>query len=72
VILTPTCCPVCGGTTVERILPSLEVLVRDTEPHEVGGLYSYRCLAGGHIFFVRAADLESEAQAVAAMHPPHM
>ncbi len=68
--MIPTCCPVCGATTIERILPTLEVLVRDAGVHEVGGLYSYRCLSGGHIFFVRVADLDSEAQGAAAISSP--
>jgi hypothetical protein len=55
------CCPVCGKGTIEPILQNIQVMVRSERfEGDIGGLKVYRCTELGHIFFVRAADLESD------------
>jgi hypothetical protein len=57
------CCPICG-VGAEKILDEYRVTVRSPSESTLGGLCAYLC-AGGHVFFVREADLDL-AKATAA------
>ena len=59
-MLLPVKCPVCGNSAIEPVLQKITVMAESDNFHgDVGGLKVYRCKELGHIFFVRAADLES-------------
>jgi uncharacterized Zn finger protein len=56
-------CPVCGRTTVEQLLREVQISAKVDGETPVGGLQMYRCTELGHIFFVRARDIEESAAA---------
>ena len=66
-MLQPIKCPVCGKSTIEPVLQKISVMAHYQDFRgDIGGLRIYRCKELGHIFFVRAADLEGEDVRTAA------
>jgi hypothetical protein len=58
-MLDPVKCPVCGNCAIEPVLQKITVKAQSENFRgDIGGLRTYRCKEMGHIFFVRAADLE--------------
>jgi len=58
-MLLPPKCPICGRSGVEPVLEGVKILAT-YEQFEgyIGGLMVFRCIEEGHIFFVRASDLQ--------------
>ena len=56
-------CPICKLTSASHVLQGYEIyLARSGETKKVGtGLAAFRCEGAGHVFFVRAEDLERKA-----------
>jgi hypothetical protein len=56
----PVSCPVCGRPTVKPLLRDVQITAEmDGVVSDVHALGAFRCEEEGHIFFVRASDLES-------------
>jgi hypothetical protein len=49
-------CPICGNFNLEKVLSNIDLQANDRGVR-VGGVCAYRCIGGGHIFFLRVADL---------------
>ena len=49
-------CPICGNFNLEKVLSNIALQAND-HGMPVGGVCAYRCIGGGHIFFLRVADL---------------
>lgn len=55
-------CPLCGIVPVQPILEEIPVRAEvENKQTSVGGLKAFQCRTEGHIFFIRAADLEAPA-----------
>jgi hypothetical protein len=58
-------CPICGNHILERVLKEINLLSREQNAR-IGGVCAYRCVGGGHIFFLRVADVNELPRAKAA------
>ena len=55
-------CPICGKGPLEPLPVGYKMLLlKPGQTQPVGGLVAYQCAIEGHIFFVRAADVEESA-----------
>jgi hypothetical protein len=50
------CCPICRSGPAQQILDEYKVTVKARTGSTLGGVCAYLC-PGGHVFFVREADL---------------
>jgi hypothetical protein len=52
-------CPICGQVEIEPVLDQIKVTASyDGFQGQIGALLILRCKGEGHIFFVRAADIQ--------------
>lgn len=56
--MQPMACPICELKTIERVFENVTLSAKINGDRTVGGIVAYRCTIYGHIFFVRAADVE--------------
>jgi hypothetical protein len=55
-------CPICGKAPLFPLPVGYKMLlVKPGKKEPVGGLLAYRCAMEGHIFFVRAAEVEESS-----------
>ncbi|MFL6439731.1 MAG: hypothetical protein ACJ71Q_19320 [Terriglobales bacterium] len=59
--LRPGKCPICGGEPLRQLPVGYKMFVEKFHQKEpIGGLLAYQCVEKGHVFFVRASDLEED------------
>ncbi len=58
-------CPLCRDLPAERTLDDYTIMVKGDNETLLGGLCVFRC-PGGHVFFVREADLGTSSINVVA------
>jgi hypothetical protein len=64
VIRQPVSCPVCGRLITEPLLENFHISAQgDGMVHDVNAMKAFQCEEEGHIFFIRASDLD-RAQAI--------
>ncbi|HJS99270.1 MAG TPA: hypothetical protein VJ756_09270 [Terriglobales bacterium] len=58
----PVSCPVCGRLITEPLLENFHISAQgDGIVHDVNAMKAFQCEEEGHIFFIRAADLDRAA-----------
>jgi len=59
--LLPGKCPICGKGPLRQLPTGYKVFVeKSNQKHPIGGLLAFQCVVEGHVFFVRASDLEED------------
>jgi hypothetical protein len=57
----PVSCPVCGRLIIEPLLEKFHISAQDDGiDHDVNAMKAFQCQEEGHIFFIRASDLERQ------------
>ena len=60
-VILPGKCPICGNGPLRALPVGYKMFVEKSHQREpIGGLLAYQCVQNGHVFFVRASDLDDE------------
>ena len=62
--LVPIACPICAAGEVQPVLRNLTIIATDPaqcQDRRVGGVAVFQCRGNGHVFFVRASDLDDDS-----------
>jgi hypothetical protein len=54
-------CPICGKGPLRQLSVGYNMFVEKAgKKQTIGGLLAFQCVEEGHVFFVRASDLEED------------
>ena len=61
----PVSCPLCGRLIVEPLLETFQISAQgDGMVHDVNAMKAFQCHEEGHIFFIRASDLNIDPERI--------
>jgi hypothetical protein len=60
-VTLPGNCPICGKGPLRSLPIGYKMFVEKAHQKEaIGGLLAFQCVQEGHVFFVRASDLDED------------